>query len=168
MNNIEYMKIFKKRNNKNEKLIAIDDYLSNIDKVKIIENELLKHEQIEIKVKNYFVPGVYIREIFMPKGAVLTGKIHKYPQFHVITSGCLDILIDGQMVRLKAPMTIMSPAGAKRLAIANEDTYWLMVHGTWQTDIDEIEKFFTCNTEEEYLTFIAEEERQLSLFEKCQ
>jgi len=142
-------------------------HISNINKVQIIEDELKKHEQIEIPVKNYFVPGVYIREIFMPKGTVLTGKIHKYPQFHVITKGEMSILIDGEMVRLKAPINIMSPAGAKRLAIAHEDTLWLMVHGTYETDIAKIEKHFTCDTEEEYLNFVAEE-AQLSLFRQDQ
>lgn len=150
--------------------------LSNINKVEIIEKELLeKHEQVEIETKHYWVPGVYIREIFMPKGTILTGKIHKYPQFHVITKGDLSVLIDGEMVRLKAPINIMSPAGAKRLAIANEDTIWLMVHGTYETDLRIIEKIFTCDTEKEYLDFVAEEKlreaelkMQLSLFEKTQ
>ncbi len=160
MNNVEKYKNSVFDNNGN---------LSNINKVQIIEDGLLKYgEKVEIAVKNYFVPGVYIREIFMPKGTVLTGKIHKYPQFHVITNGDLSILIDGEMVRLKAPMNIMSPAGAKRLAIANEDTTWLMVHGTYETDIKTIEKFFTCDTEKEYLEFVAEEERQLSLFRQDQ
>lgn len=166
MNNIEYIKLLKRENSNLKEYL---NEISNIEKVQIIENALLKFgEQVEIPVKDYFVPGVYIREIFMKKGAVLTGKIHKYPQFHVITKGCLDILIDGELVRLKAPMNIMSPAGAKRLAIANEDTTWLMVHGTHETDIDKIEKFFTCDTEDEYLRFVAEEEAQLNLFEKCQ
>jgi hypothetical protein len=155
MNNIEYLKVLNDRK---------PSVLSNIAKVDILQNELKKHEQLEIKVKHYFVPGVYVREIFMPKGAILTGKIHKYPQFHVITKGDLSILIDGEMVRLQGPINILSPAGSKRFAIANEYTYWLMVHGTYQTDLKAIEDFFTCDTEEEYLKFLLDEEAQLSLF----
>lgn len=176
MNGVEHLALLMANPNINNNGLLIAQ-LSNIDKVTILENELLElakngnAEKAEIRIKHYFVPGVYVRELFMPKGTVLTGKIHKYPQFHVITKGDLSVLIDGEMVRLTGPCNIMSPAGSKRLAIANEDTYWLMVHGTYQTDLDQIEKQFTCNTEKEYFDFVAEEERlekehqtQLSLF----
>ncbi len=143
-------------------------YLSSRDKVSIIENEAKKFEQVDIPVQHYFVPGVYIREIFVPKGILLTGKIHKYPQFHVITKGDISMLIDGEMKRVQGPCNIMSPAGSKRIAYAHEDTIWLMVHGTNETDIERIENHFIAATEEDYLKFVAEEERQLSLFRNDQ
>lgn len=143
-------------------------HLSARDKVSIIETEAKKFDQVEIPIKHYFVPGVYIREIFVPKGVLLTGKIHKYPQFHVITKGDISMLIDGEMKRIVGPCNIMSSAGAKRIAYAHEDTIWLMVHGTEETDLEKIENHFIAATEEEYLKFVAEDERQLSLFRSDQ
>lgn len=134
------------------------------DQVHLIEDDLKQFPQVDIPIKHYFAPGVYIREILIPKDTWLTGKIHKFPQFHVITKGELSILLNGQMVRVKAPCNIMSPAGAKRLAYAHEDTIWLMVHGTHEVDIDKIEHHFIAGSEEEYNKFINEEKRQLTLF----
>ncbi len=58
----------------------------------------------------------------------------------------------------------MSPAGAKRIARAIEDTTWLMVHGTDETDLDKIESHFIANTEQEFLDFV-NEQKKLPLFD---
>lgn len=137
--------------------------LSNRDKIFAVEEAFKKEPQIELEVKHYFVPGVYIRELFVPKSVSLVGKIHKYKQFHLITSGDISILTENGFVRFKAPTTIISPSGAKRIAYAHEDTTWLMVHGTDETDVNKIEDHFIANSDEDYLKFVEEQNRQLAL-----
>lgn len=87
-------------------------------------------------VKHYFSPGLYAREIFLPKGAVIVGKMHRKP--HMVT------LVQGKVLvgkdQLEAPLTFCAEPGTKRAVIALEDTIWINYHVVSSQDIDEIEK----------------------------
>ena len=121
------------------------------------EDFMRKFEQMELPVKHYFSEGVYGRELFIPKGTVLTGKIHKYSQLNIMSQGELSILTEDGVKRVRAPFTIVSPPGTKRIAYAHEDTLWTTIHGTRETDVDKIEEIFIAQTEEEYLQFESKE-----------
>lgn len=110
---------------------------------------------LDLPVRHYFSHGVYARELFIPKGTVLTGKIHKFPQLNIMSQGELSVLTEQGIVRVKAPFTVVSPAGTKRVAYAHEDTVWTTIHGTTLEDVEEIEKVFIAQTEQEYLDFCA-------------
>lgn len=122
-------------------------------------------DQIELEVKNYFAPGIpgchsiYARELFIPKGVILTGKIHKYPQLNIMSKGKMRVLIDEKLVLIEAPFTIVSPAGTKRIAQALEDTVWVTIHATDETDLEVIEHKFIAQDEEEYQTFLLEHQQ---------
>lgn len=137
-------------------------------KVFAFERMLKQLPQVELAVTHHFVPGVYIRELFMPKGAVLVGKIHKYKQFHWLMKGELKVNIGDKIEHLIAPCIMISEPGAKRVAYALEDTVWLMVHGTNETDVDKIENHFIAKSEQEWLEF-CKSEPQLPLADeqKC-
>lgn len=110
-------------------------------------------ELVELPVKHYFSQGVYARELFIPKGTVLTGKIHKYQQLNIMSQGEMSVLTDEGIKRVKAPFTIVSPPGTKRVAYAHEDTIWTTIHGTEETEVEKIEEKFIAQSEEEYLLF---------------
>lgn len=132
-------------------------------KVFALEAAMLReHESIDLPVKHWFAPGVYARELFIPKGTVLTGKIHKHPQLNIMSGGEMSVLTDEGIVRVKAPFTILSPAGTKRVAYAHEDTVWTTIHGTNETDLDELEAQLIAQDEPEYLAFC----QQLQLEQK--
>jgi len=126
---------------------------SDFDKVVLIEEKMREHPQIDIPVKHYFSQGVYAREITIPKGTLLTGKIHKYQQLNIMSSGEMSVLTQDGVVRVKAPFTIVSPPGTKRIAYAHEDTVWTTIHGTDETDLEKIEAHFIAKDEHEYLEF---------------
>ncbi len=109
--------------------------------------------QVEIPVRNYFSHGVYAREITIPKGTVLTGKIHKYANLNIMSKGDMSVLTEEGIVRVQAPFTIVSPPGTKRIAFAHEETVWTTIHGTEETDLGKIEAHFIAQTEAEYLEF---------------
>lgn len=127
--------------------------LSAREKVNLLETEMRKQPQIELKTKHHFSYGIYARELLIPKGIMLTGKIHKCTQLNMLVQGEMDVLIGNDVKRIKAPFTIVSEAGTKRIAIAHEDCIWITVHGTHETDIDKIEAFFIAKDEKEYLEF---------------
>ena len=113
----------------------------------------LGEQLVELPVKNHFAHGVYGRELFIPKGTVLTGKIHKFTQLNVLVKGDISVLTEDGVKRVKPPFVIVSPPGTKRAAYAHEDTIWLTVHGTHETDVDKIEHEFVAQSETEYLEF---------------
>lgn len=129
------------------------------DNVIAFENLMKEQPQVTIETKHYFSKGVYAREIFIPKGVILTGHIHKYTNLNIISKGKIKVLVGEELQIIEAPATLVSPPGTKRIAIALEDTIWTTIHGTDETDIDIIEQTFIAHTEEEYLEF----HRQLSL-----
>lgn len=111
-------------------------------------------ELITLPFRNHFAKGVYGRELYIPKGTTLTGKIHKYSQINVLVCGELSVMTDDGVKRVKPPFVIVSPPGTKRAAYAHEDSIWLTVHGTEETDVEKIESIFIAQTEVEYLEFV--------------
>jgi hypothetical protein len=104
-------------------------------------------------VVNYFSKDVYARELHIPKGAMLTGHIHKYANLNILSKGRLSILTENGLIEVSAPYTVVSPPGTKRIAYAHEDTIWTTIHGTDETDIDVIEEQFICHSVDEYMAF---------------
>ncbi len=51
-------------------------------------------DQIHIEPVHYFAHGLYAREITIPKGAVLTGKIHLFEHINVISKGDISVLTE--------------------------------------------------------------------------
>ncbi len=111
------------------------------------------NQQVDLKHIDYFSHGLYARELFIPKGITLVGKLHKYPQMNILSKGSLKVSVDGEIRLLEAPAVICSPAGTKRIAYALEDTVWVTIHATDEIDVDKIEQQFIAQTEQEYLDF---------------
>lgn len=97
--------------------------------------------QVEFPLVHRFTPGLYIREIFMPAGSVLTSKIHKTEHPFVISQGRVSVYIDGQGVEeLVAPHTGVTKPGTRRVLCVHEDTIWITFHPTQETDLEVIEQ----------------------------
>lgn len=127
------------------------------EKIDALEIELRKLPPADLPVKHHFSKGVYARELFIPKGTVLTGKIHKYTNLNIMSQGELSVLMeDGSIRRVKAPFTVVSPPGTRRVAYAHEDTIWTTIHGTDKTNVDEIEGEFVAQTPGDYQLFCKE------------
>lgn len=131
--------------------------LSTRDKVNIIEAEILKHPQTEPVINHHFSPGIYARELHIPAGAILTGRVHKYENLNILSSGEMAVLTDDGMKRVSAPFTVVSPPGTKRVAYAFTDCVWTTILATDETDPDVIEQFFTAGSEQEYLDFVEQQ-----------
>lgn len=143
-----------------QSVAAKPNALTTRDRVNIIEAEMLKQPQLELPVKHHFWPGGYARELTIPKGTILTGKIHKYPQLNILSKGEISVLTENGMVRIKAPFHIVSPAGTKRIAYAHEECVWTTIHATELKDLTLIEQHFTVDTEAQYLEFRAAEDKK--------
>lgn len=92
-------------------------------------------------VKHHFADGSYGREMTLPAGLVVVGKIHKHAHVNVISRGRALVFTEQEGVReLVAPCTFVSSPGTKRVVMVQEETVWTTVHVTDKTDITEIER----------------------------
>lgn len=90
-------------------------------------------------VQHHHAYKVYGREIVLPKGSLVVGKIHRNETLNIIASGDVSVLTENGVQRYKGPTTFVSAKGAKRVVFAHEETYWVTAHGTEKTDLVEIE-----------------------------
>jgi len=131
------------------------DMASMHQRIDAIEAALERGETLDLPLRHYFSHKVYAREMLIPAGCVVTGKIHKYESLNILLSGELSVLMADGVKRVKAPLVLVAPAGTRRVAFAHEDSVWLTVHGTEERDLDKIEEQFIAQTHADYLAFVA-------------
>jgi quercetin dioxygenase-like cupin family protein len=96
-----------------------------------VEVSLLNMEgtvPIDFPLKHSFVPGFYVRQIFMPKGSKLTSQIHKSRHPYYISQGRLIIWNKGEAVEITAPYTGITEPGTRRYLKILEDTIFTTFH----------------------------------------
>jgi hypothetical protein len=71
---------------------------------------------------------------------LIVTKIHKITHPYFILKGEVSVLTEEGVVRLKAPYSGITKAGTKRIVYVHEDTIWITVHVTNETDIAKIEE----------------------------
>lgn len=112
--------------------VAKGDFKDNIFKLEkflLASDNVSVGDTVECPVKHSFSDGLYVREIFIPAGTVLTGKIHKHEHPNFLMSGEVQVVTESAGVeKLKGPVSIMSPAGTKRALHAITDLVWITVH----------------------------------------
>lgn len=136
----------------------MDNDIKNLDlmlreKVNNAESIMKTMEQLELKTEHFFSPGIYTRILHIPKGCMLTGKIHKEPILNIMIKGDISVLIGNEIKRILAPFIIVSPAGSKKIGYAHEDTIWIGCHGTDEIDIHKIQERFVADNEQEWIDF---------------
>lgn len=118
------------------------------EKLLLIEAEMLKAPQEIFPVEHIHADGIYAREIKIPKGALVMGAIHKTEHVNVISQGEITILTEDGVRKIKAPCTILSRPGTKKLGYAHEDTVWTTFHSnpTNKTNVADIEEDLVAKT----------------------
>tara|TARA_R110001606_G_scaffold363196_2_gene517152 strand:- start:68 stop:571 length:504 start_codon:yes stop_codon:yes gene_type:complete len=88
--------------------------------------------------------GVYAREMFIPKGVTVVGKIHRYSHLSFLLKGKIIVISEfTDRITMEAPYTFASPAGSKRAFFALEDSILTNVHMTrtpYEKNLPDIEK----------------------------
>lgn len=116
-------------------------------------------------LKHVFAPGgdckhVYAREILLPAGLTIVGKIHKHAHLNMLMKGRVSVFTEKGREDFTGPLTMVSQAGTKRAVYAHEDTIWVTVHLTNSTDLDEIEAEIIAKDFAELERFYALEEKK--------
>lgn len=104
-------------------------------------------------LKHTFTPGIYSREITLPKGVVVVGKIHRERHLNFISRGHVQVFTeDGGLEELIGPITMVSEPGTKRTVHVLEETVWTTIHHNPDdlTDLDELEELVIAPSFEAY------------------
>lgn len=100
---------------------------------------LLLQPQVHMQVFHFFGPGIYIRELHIPKDTFVIGHYHVVPSTNVFLQGRLRLLqADGSWLELQAPLQFAGSVGRKT-AHALSDCVWQNIFATDETDIEILE-----------------------------
>lgn len=91
-------------------------------------------------LKEYFVGGSYIRELFIPEDTTIVSQIWNKERMWVIASGEVTFTTEMGTKRVKAPYTEVVPHGSKVALYTHKDTLWFAITGAESTNSDDIEK----------------------------
>lgn len=121
-------------------------------------------DQIEIPTFHHFAPGVYMREIRIPKGATVVGKIHKTEHLNVLSKGRLHLATEDGTRVVEASMVVKSSPGVRRAAVALEDSVWITVHPNVDDEqsVSALEERLVTDSYEQFLEFMEGEIKCLS------
>jgi len=104
---------------------------------KMIEDGVIESTLEDCIVKHYFSPKdeqygccTYAREMFIPKGTLIIGKIHRHQHLNIISKGKVVVYTEFGEKHLEGPVTFVSEIGLKRSVYAVEDTLWTTIHLT--------------------------------------
>lgn len=113
------------------------------ERVERLGEELKAVPQVDCPIRHHFAPGVYAREITIPKGTVLVGAVHKRDNLVVLSAGRLRLVTEDGTVEIAAPHTRVCKAGAKNAAVALEDSVWTNFFATDETDPGKLVELLT-------------------------
>lgn len=128
--------------------------ISHRSKIAVFEEELkakinsgeLPDKLAECTLRHFHIPGGYARELTIPAGLVVIGKIHKKPCVNIVSKGRILVSAEGKNTDIIAPYTFVSGPGVKRVVMTLEETVWTTFHVTKEVDVDKIEEDLVSNT----------------------
>lgn len=96
-------------------------------------------------LKHWLAPGIYAREIHLPAGTLVVGKIHRHRHFNIISQGRITCYTEFGLETLTAPASFISEPGTKRVVYTHEDAIWTTIHPNPndETNIAKLEEMFT-------------------------
>ena len=128
-----------------EDILKIQDGL-----VQLIQEGAIESTLEQCTLKHYFSPKdekygccTYAREMFIPKGTLIIGKIHRHQHLNIISKGKVKVFTEFGEKYLEGPCTFVSEIGLKRSVYAEEDTLWTTIHMTefvGEENLDKIEQ----------------------------
>lgn len=95
---------------------------------------------IDLPLIHRFTPGLYMREIFMPAGTLLTSKIHMTEHPFVILTGRVSVRIieTGVTEHFTAPHVGVTRPGTRRLLYIHEDCRWITFHPIGEDEFENV------------------------------
>lgn len=124
--------------------------LDPVHNIEALESVMLEQEQLDILTREHFINGMYGREIVIPAGAMLTGRVYKDGYLDIMLSGDMSVATPQGAKRITGVNIMEAPPGRKRAGYAHTDTHWITVHRTDQLDPGDMLDQLTFFSRDEY------------------
>ena len=90
-------------------------------------------------VTHHWAPGMYAREILLPAGVLIVGKIHRHAHVNTVVRGHVWVATEAGLHEIVGPHTFTSDPGTKRVVLALQETVWITYHPTDKETVAEVE-----------------------------
>lgn len=107
----------------------------------LMETEFTEPWEDDFPLLHTFAPGLYARQMTIPKGGIIIGKIHRHAHVNTISKGKVWVVTEFGKEEITGPVTFVSQPGTKRVVVAQEETIWTTYHPTEETDLAKIEEY---------------------------
>lgn len=107
--------------------------------VDALHRRLLAMPPRECPLTHRFTPGLYSREIFMPRKTAVISHVHKTRHQYAVMRGRVMVWTDGKFEDIVAPFVGVTEPGTRRVLYVVEDTVWITFHPTTETDMAKLE-----------------------------
>lgn len=115
------------------------------DSIETFLSKIHEFKQQNADIIHRIGPGMYIREMSMKKGTFAIGEDHQIPSQNIMLKGKVRMLNpDRSVTDITAPAQFTG-VGGRKVGYFLEDTVWLNIFATNETDIEKIEATITGN-----------------------
>ena len=112
-----------------------------INVVRDVQKQLSESEGvIDVPILHHFAPGVYMRQMDAAAGTLVVSKMHRTEHMNILLKGSLTVATEDGIQLMTAPCVLKSIPGTKRIGYFHEDSSWITVHPTEETDLEKIEQ----------------------------
>ena len=112
-----------------------------INTVRDVQQQLSESpDQIDVPVQHHFAPGVYMRQMDAAAGTLVVSKMHRTEHMNILLKGSLTVATEDGIQLMTAPCVLKSMPGTKRIGYFHEDSSWITIHPTSDTDLEKIEQ----------------------------
>ena len=85
-------------------------------------------QEPEVPLMHFFVPGMYVREVFMPRGSLIVSMEHKTSELNLVPRGKAIVRSGDDLRLVEGPCSFESEAGIRKILFILEDTVWQTAH----------------------------------------
>lgn len=142
-------------------LLALGDDAANwpvavadqMDILEAIQQDMARYEQAEIQLRQFLLPGLYVRQIVIPADCRLIGKVQVSPHLNIVLEGDITFMVDGVVQRVGTGWQGAIAGGTKKIGYAHARTVWATVHPNLdnETDFAVLERRIAVDTYAAYL-----------------
>lgn len=115
------------------------------------EKTLVKLPQMKFQLNHYIAGGMYARELLLPEGSIVTGKIHLKEHLCHVSCGQIIVVEEDKRYLVTGPATFMGKAGTKRVVLVLKNAVWTTFHTTTKATPKEAEFEVATNNYQYYL-----------------
>lgn len=111
----------------------------------------------EVDIRHHFIPGGYVREMIIPQGILVVGRIIYKDTISAISQGKLLVYLGPNDTEiLDGPKTFVATPGAQRAALALTEVRWVTFMVTDEKDPDVIFDTMTSEDPQQFYNLLGE------------